>query len=165
MKYTSVLVVLWAVVAIGCTKGDPKPSAEPGGEVNEVPSRNPAAVESSQLPARATPGAEQKQTVKGKAVVQGTDGAEGGEGDITLTLSDRGEVSGSLAIGELVLGIQGVKEGDNLRLWAVNENEDGDNVRRGFVFAQLLDGRYGGDFALSGNGGKPSLRGTWSQVD
>ncbi|MCP4679471.1 MAG: hypothetical protein GY854_29070 [Deltaproteobacteria bacterium] len=105
--------------------------------------------------------------VSGKAVVAvKSDAGPAGEGEVEIKLGDGDEATGMLTIRGEQYAMRGVKQGDHLRLWIASDESDANKVRRGYLVGVSAGKQFKGTFALSGNGGEPSLNGTWSgQMD
>ncbi len=155
---TLLLFGFFATAACG-QKDPPPPAPEPTAATNEKTAQEP----SPESTAAAMPQKTDKEKISGKVHFR-TESDAGApiEGELSLTFGARDEVMGTLTIPNARLELRGVREQDNLRLWAVSENRDPELVRRGYLFASLQGKKYQGEIAISGNGAAPVLRGTWS---
>ncbi len=101
--------------------------------------------------------------VSGKAVLAvKSDAGPAGEGDVQIKLGDGDAATGMLTIGGEQYPMSGMKQGDHLRLWIASGEGDANKVRRGYLVGVGTGKQFKGTFALSGNGGEPSLNGTWT---
>jgi len=101
--------------------------------------------------------------VLGKAVVATkSDAGPAGEGDVQIEIGEGDVATGMLTVGGEQYPMRGVKQGDHLRLWIASGEGDANKVRRGYLVGVGAGKQFKGTFALSGNGGEPSLNGTWS---
>jgi hypothetical protein len=80
---------------------------------------------------------------------------------VELSLMENDRLVGRLTLDGKPLVLGGLKDGENMRLWAV-AGAGGDDVRRGVLFATAQGSRFEGNLSISGNGGEPVFTGTWS---
>jgi hypothetical protein len=142
-------------------EGKPGPAAE----ARKAPAAGDGATAKA-APEEAAPAKAGGRRVAGTAVAA-TDGGPGPEGRIELALPEgEGSAGGTLALDGRTIALEGVFDGEHLRLWAAAGVGDPAAVRRGFVFGKAgADGALAGDFALSDSGGAWNARGTWNTAD
>ncbi len=149
MKYTWIVVAA-LVAACGTDekgtvkKASPPPEAAP--EASKPGSGGAPKGDAKILTARALP----------------DDNAEGtGPFEVTLRLEADHRISGELRLPENPLALSGFEQDGTLRIWAAGEPGQ-KTVHRGFLLGTLDGAHAEGSFAVSGSGGEPSLKGTWS---
>ncbi|MCP4606675.1 MAG: hypothetical protein GY847_40235 [Proteobacteria bacterium] len=162
MKSASFLIVSAILVLTSCGRGESEPGAASLGKKPGAALEAKTDAPSTEKPVQ-KPKKDKAATISGKAVLDAEpDAGSAPEGKVSLTLGDGDELKGSLKFASNSLVLSGVKQGDNLRLWAAHNSENPDEVRRGYLFARAGKGGYEGVFAISGNGGKPAIKGKWS---
>ncbi|HUT77460.1 MAG TPA: hypothetical protein VM285_07225 [Polyangia bacterium] len=152
------------LAACGSEKtGGTEPAPTPGAEVTTPTTLDTDAAKADPAPAEPAAGT---RRVTGTAVVA-ADGGTVPEGRIEITIGQAdGRASGSLDLDGRTIALDGVFDGEHLRLWAEAGAGDPLAVRRGFVLGRPgADGALAGDFALSDSGGAWSVRGTWKSAD
>ncbi|MCP4197167.1 MAG: hypothetical protein GY762_08455 [Proteobacteria bacterium] len=161
MKYVSVSWVLLVLSGVCCTPTEPE---QPAVEIKpRLAAANPGSGESADMSKPdESPTSAGENIITGKARYDaelGDDQPE--EGRVVLLVRENGTVKGTLSLSSVSVALSGIKEGDNVRVWASPIGDSPDGMRRGFLFGRTQKGRYEGFFAISGNGGEPSLEGTW----
>ena len=81
--------------------------------------------------------------------------------EITLNLEENQRVSGVFRLPGNALDLYGFQKDGNLRLW-ISGKAGQENIHRGFLFGTIEGESAKGSFAISGNGGEPSIQGTWA---
>jgi hypothetical protein len=152
------LVLVLVVASCGGNKDDAPKTKDRGaqGEASEV--AGPGSAE------EAPPGRVEKiLSARGIPAAE----AEGGEVkpiDITINLEENQRASGVFRLAGGALDLYGFQQDGRLRLWIGGKAGDGD-PRRGYLIGTIDGQTATGSFALSGNGGEPSLQGTWASVE
>ena len=93
----------------------------------------------------------------------GADSSAAPAGTVEISWEDERAVSGTLRIAGGEVALYGVLDGQDLRLWAAG-GERGDD-RRGYVIGGRDADGFSGTFALSDDGAKSSVRGTWRAAE
>ncbi len=163
MKCVALLCLLVGFSDLGCSSGQ---SEQPVVQVkNKEAARGGMGEATNRLPRGEQPPAEVGNGIRGKAMCETElQPGQAGEGQVALRLHKTGSINGTLSFSNRSFSLNGIKDGDTLRLWASAKGDDAVGVHRGFLFGRAQNGGYGGIFAISGNGGEPRVGGTWSAV-
>jgi hypothetical protein len=143
--------------------GGTEPAPTPGAEVTMPTTLDADAAKADPAPTEPAAGT---RRVTGTAVVA-ADGGTVPEGRIGITIGQAdGRARGTLEFDGRTIALEGVFDGEHLRLWAQAGAGDPAAVRRGFLMGRAgAGGALEGDFALSDSGGAWSARGTWKSSD
>ncbi|MDJ0765750.1 MAG: hypothetical protein QNJ97_22390 [Myxococcota bacterium] len=155
------MIFLMAAMAMGfvLSCGDPTRETQPSDGENQQSTRNEAGSTRGAKPSSAEPA---EVVFKGKAVTSAqSDGGHSPSGSVRLVLGSAEQVSGSLRIGDSSFELSGMAQEENLRLWATSPADEQGDIKRGYLLGKKSGQGFSGRFAISGNGGKPSISGTW----
>jgi hypothetical protein len=160
MKAVILVCALTALVAVSCTKAEPKKAPEP--EARPVQALPIASTENDMgesTHARRDSGS----VMSGKASIEHeAENGAAGQGKVIIVLNDDDEAGGTLTIAGSTFELLGEKQGDNLRLWAVSRGDSHGEIKRGYLIGNARGDGFEGTFAFSGSGGSPRFRGAWS---
>ncbi len=158
---------IWIAVLLLASCGSEKTG---GGEARPAPAAKadevaPTVPDGSAAEAKPGPAKAAGRRVVGTAI-EAAEGGPAAEGRIEVAIGEvDGRASGTLELDGRTIALEGVFDGEHLRLWATADAGDPEAVRRGYVLGRAgSDDTLSGDFALSDSGGAWSIRGTWKSA-
>jgi hypothetical protein len=82
--------------------------------------------------------------------------------DLSLGVAENDAVSGTCTVGGAMFNLSGALLDGRIRLWATGAAKSA--IRGGFFVGEIKADGASGNFAMSGNGGSPNIRGTWKTL-
>ena len=168
MRRRCALTWMLGLLLSACSGEKSDQTLSPKGERNA-----PAVEKEVQDEAKPAPGQAEKQIkakmpgkkIRARAVTEPIEGKNVQSFDVALQIMPSDQVEGSITLAGVDLTVRGIKRGTNLRLWVVGEEDEPSKVRRGYLIGTLEGDEVKGSFAISGNGGEPTFKGTFASAN